>query len=372
MVPQHLIPVAQRPARLQHFLESLSQSQGHSKDEPWTVLQLAGDASSRQYFRASTAQSGSIIVTLYPQPFSDQLSAAEALRLSTRANAMAPLSYANDPLAQLEMTGFLAEHDLPVPWVMGYNAEAGCIAFQDLGDVRLIEALEGVEGSERRRLYAEALRLVVRLQDLTPVLQNRAAQGRPLVGSVLSFDTAKLMWEMDFFLEHYFSSYRHTPLSPTLRAAMDAELRPLCQWLAHRPAVLCHRDYHARNLLMHQGRLFLIDYQDARLGPMTYDLVSILLDPYAPTDDLDHTALLEEFCELRHCHRNFSFMQEWQAMAIQRLLKACGTYAFQTGVRRHEGFEQYLVPTLARVVSLLDARGDCPILLGQLRSSGAA
>lgn len=367
MVPQVLIPFEQRDARLAAFLQHLADSFYADNPSDWIVFRLAGDASSRQYFRVQKGQNASIIVTLYPEPFRVEASAAEALQSRLIHQPDAALSYANDPLAQIEMTAFLEQHSLPVPRLIASNGEAGCIAFQDLGDTRLIEALEGASHAERTRLYSESLSLVAKIQNLTPTLLASADNGKPLVGSVLRFDTDKLMWEMDFFLKHYFGSYLNSPLSPEQAERIDAELRPVCGWLSNRPRYLTHRDYHARNLLMHEGKLYLIDYQDARLGPMTYDLVSILLDPYAPTDDLNHDSLLDAFCEERHIHRNFGFTQEWQAMAIQRLLKACGTYAFQAGVKGNLSFESYLNPTLQRVSRLMEQHGGFDTLRACLR-----
>ena len=54
----------------------------------------------------------------------------------------------------------------------------------------------------------------------------------------------------------------------------------LADELADEPRVLCHRDYHSRNLMIHERRLYIIDYQDARMGPDTYDLASLLRDSY--------------------------------------------------------------------------------------------
>ncbi|MFM7202363.1 MAG: aminoglycoside phosphotransferase family protein [Myxococcota bacterium] len=336
------------PAPLQQFLQSALDTQ-YAQAEVHT---LAGDASSRRYFRAQLPGKPSLILTLYPTPFDLSIDARAALERRLIQQPDAALSYANDAQAQLEMTAFLAQHGLPVPAVRAVDASLGVIAFEDLGDLRLIEALDGQPLSRQMQLYHEAIELMVALQKLTPALKQSA-----LVGSLLRFDVPKLMWELRFFLTHYFESHRQQPLSELARARVEAELEPLCQYLADRPTVLCHRDYHARNLLWHQDKLWLIDYQDARLGPATYDLVSILLDPYAPTEQLNTQALLDGYAQGLGMEWTAELQREYQYMAIQRLLKATGTYAYQVGVRGNLLFETWLEPTLARACALMRDQG---------------
>ena len=69
-------------------------------------------------------------------------------------------------------------------------------------------------------------------------------------------------------------------LAAAERAALAEEFARAGRELSGEPRVVCHRDYHSRNLMVHDGRLGVIDFQDARLGPDTYDLVSLLRDSY--------------------------------------------------------------------------------------------
>ena len=59
--------------------------------------------------------------------------------------------------------------------------------------------------------------------------------------------------------------------------------------------MLCHRDYHSRNLMLHDGSLYIIDFQDARMGPDTYDLVSLLRDSYVDFTEAQVDALHRVF-----------------------------------------------------------------------------
>src|SRR4030095_11138346 len=99
------------------------------------------------------------------------------------------------------------------------------------------------------------------------------------ISSRLAFDEAKLSWELDFFFDHYFGSLRGETLRHGEVAEVKAELNDIAAKLAAAPRCLCHRDYHASNLMIDpRKRMRIVDHQDARMGPASYDLVSFLLD----------------------------------------------------------------------------------------------
>lgn len=86
-------------------------------------------------------------------------------------------------------------------------------------------------------------------------------------------------------------------LDPATANAVQAEFKALCAELAARPRVLVHRDYHARNLMMHSQRMFIIDIQDARMGPASYDVASLISDPYTTLSDELASEMVERFIE---------------------------------------------------------------------------
>ena len=101
----------------------------------------------------------------------------------------------------------------------------------------------------------------------------------------ISFDVEKLSWELNFFVRHFLEAYRGVTLGEAERAAIGEEWAAITGELAAEPRVLCHRDYHSRNLMFHEGSLHIIDFQDARMGPDTYDLASLLRDSYVDISD---------------------------------------------------------------------------------------
>jgi aminoglycoside/choline kinase family phosphotransferase len=109
---------------------------------------------------------------------------------------------------------------------------------------------------------------------------------------------------------------------------------------------LCHRDYHSRNLMLHAGRLYLIDFQDARMGPDTYDLVSLLRDSYVDVTDRELDELIAYFVALKGIKDAAAFRQRFDLMALQRNLKALGTFGYQTIARGNPVYIQYIPRTL--------------------------
>jgi aminoglycoside/choline kinase family phosphotransferase len=141
-------------------------------------------------------------------------------------------------------------------------------------------------------------------------------------------------------------------LSPSARIALQVEWAVIARELAAEERVLCHRDYHSRNLMLHDGRLHIIDFQDARLGPDTYDLASLLRDSYVDIGDLELDDLIAYFLALKHRDGAAGpadaseFRRRFDLMALQRNLKALGTFGYQTTTRGNPVYIQYIPRTL--------------------------
>ena len=119
----------------------------------------------------------------------------------------------------------------------------------------------------------------------------------------IAFDVEKLSWELQFFLKHFVEGYRGAQVAPASREALLQEFATLAEELSAEPRVLCHRDYHSRNLMLHEGRLVVIDFQDARMGPDTYDLVSLLRDSYVDLTSDQVETCVAHFLSLRDQRR---------------------------------------------------------------------
>jgi aminoglycoside/choline kinase family phosphotransferase len=290
------------------------------------VVPLTGDASDRRYFRVMLPDSPSIVLALNATVFD-----------------FATLPFVN--VARL-----LAEMPVPIPAVLGHADDLGVLALQDLGDVTLQAHLGAATAAEHAALYRQSVALIA-------TLQRRGAElaSPEYLPYSVAFDVEKLTWEMDFFIKHFLEAYRGVLLAPDARNALRTEFASLVEALAAEPRVLCHRDYHSRNLMLHDGCLFIIDFQDARMGPDTYDLVSLLRDSYVDLPEQTVDELLAYFLALKgNSGREEDFRHRFDLMALQRNLKALGTFGYQTTARRNPVYIQYIPRTLHYVRNNLD------------------
>jgi aminoglycoside/choline kinase family phosphotransferase len=288
---------------------------------PARVVPLTGDASDRSYFRVLTPGAPSFVLALHG----------------------GPIDYETLPF--VNVADLLRRIPVPVPAILEHHDHLGALALEDLGDVTLQAHLGTTTPDEHADLYREAVRLIVLLQARGAELASPA-----YVPYGIAFDTAKLTWELDFFVRHFVQAYRGAVVTPAGADALAAEWAALAGELAAEPRVLCHRDYHSRNLMWHEGRLYVIDFQDARLGPDTYDLASLLRDSYVDLPDDLFDELVEEFLHLRGGEPDTAgFRRRFDRMALQRNLKALGTFGYQTTARGNPVYLQYIPRTLRYV-----------------------
>ena len=285
------------------------------------VVPLTGDASDRKYFRILLPDAPSIVLSLYSSAFDFET-----------------LSFVN--VARL-----LEAMPVPIPRVLGHADDLGVLALDDLGDVTLQAHLGASTPAEHAALYRQAVALIATLQRRGAELEST---GYMPYG--IAFDVEKLTWEMDFFIKHFLEAYRGVVLSDEQRATLREQFAVLVNRLASEPRVLCHRDYHSRNLMLHGSRLYIIDFQDARMGPDTYDLVSPLRDSYVDLPEQTVEELIAYFLALKgETDRAEEFRDRFHLMALQRNLKALGTFGYQTTARRNPVYIQYIPRTLRYV-----------------------
>jgi aminoglycoside/choline kinase family phosphotransferase len=206
------------------------------------VVPLTGDASDRSYFRIIPPDGASIVLALHA----------------------GPIEFATLPFALV--ADLLQQIPLPVPVVLGHSDELGILALQDLGDVTLQAHLGAATPTEHAALYRQAVALIELLQRRGEALRSTGS-----LPYTVAFDVEKLTWELEFFLKHFVGGYRGISLEAPEREAFSAEWATIAGELAAEPRVLCHRDYHSRNLMLSDASLYIIDFQDARMGPDTYD-----------------------------------------------------------------------------------------------------
>jgi len=320
--------------RIDRFL-----SESALKEQGARVVPLSGDASDRRYFRVLLRDQPSQVLAVHPGPIEfDRLPFVNVARLFSAL-------------------------PVPVPQILGHSDPLGIVALQDLGDVTLQAHLGSAPPGEHAALYRQAVTLI-------STLQRRGAEvtSPEYVPYGIAFDVEKLTWELQFFATHFLEGYRGIALSGPEREALSLEFAAIVEELAAERRVLCHRDYHSRNLMLHEGSLYIIDFQDARMGPDTYDLVSLLRDSYMDFTEEQVDELIAFFLALRGrdgmVENEQAFRRRFDLMAVQRNLKALGTFGFQTISRGNTVYIQYIPRTLAYVRGNLERYAR----FGRLRS----
>jgi aminoglycoside/choline kinase family phosphotransferase len=299
--------------RVNQFLE---QSRLAEVDAP--TVPLTGDASNRRYVRVIPRSGESFVLALYGK------------------------SFRSETLSFIKVASLLEQMEVSVPTVLEHATNLGILALQDLGDVTLQAHLGTSSTDDHLAVYREAV-------DLITVIQRKGlAMAAPsILPFTVTFDVKKFMWELNYFAEHFLEGYRGVTLGDEARRGISLEFQKLSEELASEPQVLCHRDYHSRNLMLHNERLYVIDFQDARMGPATYDLVSLLRDSYTDLSEETIEGLIDRF--LVNAPSSLpadKFRRQFDAMALQRNLKALGTFGYQTSIRRNPVYIQYIPRTI--------------------------
>jgi len=304
-------------ARIDQFLADTGLRRRGAK-----VVPLTGDASDRRYFRVLLRDAASQVLAVHPGPI------------------------AFDALPFVNVARLLSAMPVPVPRILAHSDAIGIIALEDLGDVTLQAHAGAAAPEEHAALYRQAVSFINTMQR-----RGRELASPDYVPYGIAFDVEKLTWELRFFTKHFLEAYRGVGLTDSLRAALSHEYASIAEELASDPPVLCHRDYHSRNLMLHDGSLHIIDFQDARMGPDTYDLASLLRDSYVDFNDQHVDALIGFFLAQRAAPEaeDRDFRRRFDLMALQRNLKALGTFGFQTTSRGNTVYIQYIPRTLSYV-----------------------
>lgn len=288
---------------------------------------VAGDASTRRFHRMTLADETTRVVMDYGAPFDgipDDVKLAAVFR----------------------------EAGLPVARVLDIVSDPGFLVLEDLGDRTLESALAdlppGKDGdTARERLYLSATALAGGIARRGTLALRRSDRSE-----APALDRERFEFEMDFFLENYAGRFlgRGAP-SPELRAA----LHELAAETASHPRVMCHRDYHCRNLMVRpDGSLAMVDIQDARWGPDSYDLASLLRDAYVDVPEERVDRMIAAFLgpEPSPTVRE-GFRDRFDRVAAQRMIKALGTFGFQVAVRGNPRYADAARRTVSRLVALL-------------------
>lgn len=303
---------------------------------------LQGDASNRTYYRIRFRESGhpgSLILMQLAEPEAFKKSEEKVTR---SAIPVRELPYVN-------ILNHLARWGVSVPKLYFYDRAAGWLFLEDLGDLTVETEVKGKKRNVIQRYYEQAIDELVKIQR-----RGIRSRNKTCVAFGRAFDVPLFMWEFDHFLEYGIPYCAGQDLASQDRRKIHSEFLKIATELADLPRTFTHRDYHSRNLMIHQTRIWILDFQDALMGPHVYDLASLLRDSYTI---LDESLVDELVAYYRDCMTGpkslrqspAAFRRLFDLMSIQRNLKAAGRFVYIHQVKHNPGFLPYISQTLGYV-----------------------
>ncbi|MCB0348086.1 MAG: phosphotransferase [Bdellovibrionales bacterium] len=296
--------------------------------EDFQVFALAGDASNRKYYRIVHKDNSYVLMSW--EPFID-----------------------NNEYPFLSVLNHFKESRVQVPTVIAKEPTKGLVLLEDLGDLTLERKFwEATNQNTVLPFYKSAIDEIIKIHYVATANKNDCTAFH------IAFDVPKFTWELNYAKEHYLERYLEISFSADEAKALQKTFLDISTDLDKEPKVICHRDYHSRNLMFKMGKMFVIDFQDARLGPIQYDLVSLLKDSYVNLNArMQEEILLYYFSsakektgkDIDRAH----FDEVYSTQIIQRCFKACGSFASFYNTRSDTRYLKYLKKTTETVLQEL-------------------
>lgn len=297
------------------------------QSDDFVLVPLAGDASSRRYFRVVSDDKSYVLMS------------------------WEPFDKSNYPL--LSVHSHFQKHGVHVPTIFEISESEGLILQEDLGDLTLERKFwENLNPENILPFYRMAI------DELIKIHFHATSDKSPCSAFNLEFDHAKLMWELNHAFDHLFRKMLGSIKSDEQAAPILEELSQVATFLAKQPKHIVHRDYHSRNLMVRLNKVYVIDWQDARLGSITYDLTSLLKDPYVSINAELEKSLVKYYLQQASpfVGPNFdeqNFMKVYNVQAFQRCFKAVGTFTGMFNTKTDRRYLKHILPALETINGLL-------------------
>jgi aminoglycoside/choline kinase family phosphotransferase len=297
------------------------------------VKKLKGDASNRSYYRVASGPKSWVVMVMPPD-------ASKKSEEASKADAPLELPFVN-------VHRYLEGLGVRVPRIIQYDEPAGMMVLEDLTDLTFEQAL--LTTGKKEQLYADAVALLARLR--------LAAEKRPdpqCLAFTRAFDEDLYDWELHHFREWGLEVWSGQKPTPAERAELDAIFRRISRELAAAPRGFTHRDYQSRNLMLKEGELVVIDFQDALQGPRQYDLVALLRDSYVELERPFVEDMLRRYLRAVGGGDEQAFIRFFDLLTVQRKLKDAGRFEFINRVKGNPGFLVSIPASLRYVKAALD------------------
>mgnify|MGYP000499757489 CR=1 FL=1 len=305
------------------------------------LQRLAQDASSRSYYRATKGDSSFIIMVVHKDPLkSDEVVDGEIPK----------------EMPFLDVQRFLKKGYIPVPDVLDFGKYDNVIVLEDLGDLTVERALQ--LGHEKERLYFDAIDLMARMHSYAE--KNK---GENCICYKRRFGDGLLRWELEHFYEYILCEWSERKPNAGHKKVLEGFFDKLVGMLTSLPYGFVHRDFQSRNLMLKDGRLYVIDFQDALWGPYIYDLVSLLRDSYVEFKKEEVLKFVDHFLDARKEVGLFCFdfettLRHFHLQALQRKLKDAGRFVYIDRVKKNPKFLPNIPRSLMYAKEALDFLED--------------
>ncbi|MFZ4546582.1 MAG: RapZ C-terminal domain-containing protein [Bacteroidales bacterium] len=275
----------------------------------------------------------------------------------------------NETQAFITFTEHFMQHGLNVPEIFCTDLINGCYLISDLGNISLLDHLEenrinGEPSDETLALYKKVIAELPRFQvdackDLNFSVCYPSAE----------FDGRSMRWDLNYF-KYYFLRLLKIPFN---EAALEDDFDRLVMYLLRSGSkYFMYRDFQARNIMIHEGKPWFIDFQGGRRGPLQYDLASLLFQvkaslPYPFREEMLHW-YLENLRRYIRIDEN-KFIEDYYGFVLIRLLQVMGAYGFRGYFERRAHFLKsipYAVENLRWLLSNVKFRIEMPELIKAL------
>lgn len=294
----------------------------HSGKQPELFLALPGSGSDRMYFRVG--KPGQTVIAVYN-----------------------PHRAENDAFCY--MSGHFRNAGLPVPEILAVDQSGLFFLQTDLGDQNLFSLLEKCETPQQLK------KLLIPAVEMLPRFQFQAAEGfdfNRCIGRKM-FDAKAMHWDLSYF-KYFFLKIKNIDFDEDL---LEKDFERFTSVLS--PVTfntLMYRDFQSRNIMVHEGKYWYIDFQGAKAGPVQYDLVSLLYQAKARIDASTRNQLVDRYIESASPFSNFdddAFRWLLPGFVLLRSLQVLGAYGFRGYIEKKQHFIQSIPLALQNVLQLL-------------------
>ncbi len=288
---------------------------------------LAGDAGTRQYFKIKSEVGDKYILCVY------------------KKNELTSFDYF------LNINKMFKDHGINTPHILHTSKNLGLMILEDLGKITLEEAFKS---KANLFFYRKAINTLIKIQGI------KKHEGS--IAHSYAFNIEKLNWEFNFSLKHLIKLYSFNIKDIDI-IKLKKEFNLISTYLFSLPQVVTHRDYHSRNLIVKNNKVYTIDFQDARLANPFYDLTSLIEDTYTNLLIKNKKVLIKYYLDHSNISFNQNFNKNYNLQALQRSFKACGSFARLKNTIKTDKYLKYLAPSILNIKIYLKELTDYPEFL---------